>query len=43
MDAAQYAKSQIVKKSRFSSYLKDAYNEINDALQNKKTGLYDNF
>ena len=42
-DIEQYAKSQIIKKSRFSSYLKDAYNEINDALKNKKTGLYDDF
>ena len=30
-------------RSKFSNYIEGAYKLINDALQNKKTGLYDNF
>lgn len=30
-------------KSKFSEYIKAAYSEINNALETKKTGLYDGF
>ena len=35
--------NQMPKRSKFSNYVENAYKAIQDALQNKKTGLYDNF